>query len=328
MPRAFTDNERDAIRERLLAAGQDLFARRGIRATTVEQLARAAGISKGAYYLFYPSKEALFFAIVEGVETSMQARLAQQVAEAPQDAAPAACPRIPQRTPRESAVRRRHLGRGGGRPAHHAAGRAGGVPAPRRGHDRVHRRPPGRVGCPAGRLPRTPRRTAARHGVRRHAPRGHRRRGGAGRRGLPGRGALRGAVGERSRRRRRPPRESRKAVRREHSQPAVQTDGLTRRYGDVLAVDGLDLTVERGEVYGFLGLNGAGKTTTIRMLLGMIRPSAGHASPARDAACGAAGAARGTASATSSTPPLPTPASRCSRTCARRRACAASATTP
>ena len=86
MPRAFTDTEREAIRDRLLSAGQDLFARRGIRATTVEQLARAAGISKGAYYLFYPSKEALFFAIVEEVETAMQDRLAQQVAEAPQDA--------------------------------------------------------------------------------------------------------------------------------------------------------------------------------------------------------------------------------------------------
>ena len=86
MPRAFTDTERTAIRERLLAAGQDLFARRGIRATTVEQLARAAGISKGAYYLFYPSKEALFFAIVEGVETAMQARLEEQVAAAPKDA--------------------------------------------------------------------------------------------------------------------------------------------------------------------------------------------------------------------------------------------------
>ena len=60
--------------------------------------------------------------------------------------------------------------------------------------------------------------------------------------------------------------------------PAIQTTGLTRRYGDVLAVDGLDLTVERGEIYGFLGLNGAGKTTTIRMLLGMIRASAGHVS--------------------------------------------------
>jgi len=61
------------------------------------------------------------------------------------------------------------------------------------------------------------------------------------------------------------------------SSPAVQTHGLTRRYRDVLAVDGLGLTVERGEIYGFLGLNGAGKTTTIRMLLGMIRPSAGRA---------------------------------------------------
>ena len=86
MPRAFTETERIAIRERLIAAGQDLFARRGIRATTVEQLARASGISKGAFYLFYPSKEALFFAIVEEVETAMQARLEAQVAEAPRDA--------------------------------------------------------------------------------------------------------------------------------------------------------------------------------------------------------------------------------------------------
>jgi AcrR family transcriptional regulator len=86
MPRAFTATERDAIRKRLLVAGQDLFARRGIRATTVEQLARAAGISKGAFYFFYPSKEALFFAIVEEVETGMQARLEERVAEAPHDA--------------------------------------------------------------------------------------------------------------------------------------------------------------------------------------------------------------------------------------------------
>jgi ABC-2 type transport system ATP-binding protein len=58
---------------------------------------------------------------------------------------------------------------------------------------------------------------------------------------------------------------------------AIETRALTRRYGDVLAVEGLDLTVRRGEIYGFLGLNGAGKTTTIRMLLGMTRPSAGIA---------------------------------------------------
>jgi branched-chain amino acid transport system ATP-binding protein len=59
---------------------------------------------------------------------------------------------------------------------------------------------------------------------------------------------------------------------------AVMTSGLTKRYrGDVLAVDHVDLRVARGEIYAFLGLNGAGKSTTIRMLLGMIRPTAGHA---------------------------------------------------
>ena len=56
---------------------------------------------------------------------------------------------------------------------------------------------------------------------------------------------------------------------------AIETDGLTKRFGDVLAVDSVNLRVKRGEIYGFLGLNGAGKTTTIRALLGMIRPSEG-----------------------------------------------------
>jgi ABC-2 type transport system ATP-binding protein len=58
---------------------------------------------------------------------------------------------------------------------------------------------------------------------------------------------------------------------------AVETIGLTKRYrGSVLAVDRVDLRVARGEIYALLGLNGAGKSTTIRMLLGMIRPTAGH----------------------------------------------------
>jgi len=58
---------------------------------------------------------------------------------------------------------------------------------------------------------------------------------------------------------------------------AIETHQLTKRYGsDVLAVDSIDLRVARGEIYGFLGLNGAGKSTTIRMLLGMITPTAGH----------------------------------------------------
>jgi len=59
---------------------------------------------------------------------------------------------------------------------------------------------------------------------------------------------------------------------------AVATFGLTKRYrGDVLAVDRVGLRAARGEIYGFLGPNGAGKSTTIRMLLGMIAPTAGHA---------------------------------------------------
>lgn len=62
------------------------------------------------------------------------------------------------------------------------------------------------------------------------------------------------------------------------SQFALTTTELSRRYrGDVLAVDGINLRVARGEIYGFLGLNGAGKSTTIRMLLGMIAPTAGCA---------------------------------------------------
>jgi ABC-type multidrug transport system, ATPase component len=57
---------------------------------------------------------------------------------------------------------------------------------------------------------------------------------------------------------------------------AIETNQLTKRFGDVLAVDSVNLRVKPGEIYGFLGLNGAGKTTTIRALLGMIRPSAGN----------------------------------------------------
>ncbi|NTW28154.1 MAG: ABC transporter ATP-binding protein [Coriobacteriia bacterium] len=57
----------------------------------------------------------------------------------------------------------------------------------------------------------------------------------------------------------------------------VETSGLTKRYKDKNVVDRIDLRVEQGQIYGFLGLNGAGKTTTIRMLMGLIRPSAGQA---------------------------------------------------
>src|SRR6202035_3393347 len=59
------------------------------------------------------------------------------------------------------------------------------------------------------------------------------------------------------------------------SGPAVQTTGLTKRFGKRAAIDGVDLRVPRGVAFGFLGPNGAGKTTMIRMLLGLTRASAG-----------------------------------------------------
>jgi ABC-2 type transport system ATP-binding protein len=75
----------------------------------------------------------------------------------------------------------------------------------------------------------------------------------------------------------------------------VRLAGLTKRYGEVTAVDGLDLTIRRGEVVALLGPNGAGKSTTIDMLLGLVRPDAGTAllygqPPARAVAEGRVGA--------------------------------------
>src|SRR5437762_10510850 len=55
----------------------------------------------------------------------------------------------------------------------------------------------------------------------------------------------------------------------------VELRGLVKRYGDLVAVDRVDLTVEAGDVYGYLGPNGAGKTTSLRMMLGLIRPDEG-----------------------------------------------------
>src|SRR5436309_9910543 len=55
----------------------------------------------------------------------------------------------------------------------------------------------------------------------------------------------------------------------------VETEGLTKRFGTRVAVDGVDLRIRRGSAFGYLGPNGAGKTTLIRMLLGLTRPTAG-----------------------------------------------------
>ena len=61
------------------------------------------------------------------------------------------------------------------------------------------------------------------------------------------------------------------------SATVLNTHALTKHYGDLHVVAGLDLDVRRGEIYAFLGRNGAGKTTTIRMLLGLVRPTSGDA---------------------------------------------------
>ena len=55
----------------------------------------------------------------------------------------------------------------------------------------------------------------------------------------------------------------------------IRTDGLTKRYGEILAVDGLSMEVPRGRIFGLLGPNGSGKTTTMGMLLGLVRPTSG-----------------------------------------------------
>src|SRR2546422_7676554 len=73
----------------------------------------------------------------------------------------------------------------------------------------------------------------------------------------------------------------------------IETNGLTKRYGNgVLAVDSVEMSVRRGEVYGFLGPNGAGKTTTLRMLVGLIRPTSGMATVAGHAPGDPAGLAK------------------------------------
>jgi len=61
------------------------------------------------------------------------------------------------------------------------------------------------------------------------------------------------------------------------TEPAIQAEGLSRHFGDLKAVDGLDLTVPRACIYGFLGPNGCGKSTTIRMLCGLLTPTSGTA---------------------------------------------------
>jgi AcrR family transcriptional regulator len=81
MPKAFSERERVVILEALLAHGHRLFTALGLRKTSVEELAAAAGISKGAFYLFFDSKEELFFELLERYEARFKADLLLQIAQ-------------------------------------------------------------------------------------------------------------------------------------------------------------------------------------------------------------------------------------------------------
>jgi AcrR family transcriptional regulator len=88
MPRAFSEQEKDAIRAALLEQGRAFLATYGIRKTSVENLTDGVGISKGAFYLFFPSKEELFFTIFEQFEADYQEQLLRLAAR------PAPSPRL------------------------------------------------------------------------------------------------------------------------------------------------------------------------------------------------------------------------------------------
>lgn len=79
MPKAFSEHEKEVIQQRLMAAGEQQFASYGFKKTNVEELAQAAGISKGAFYLFYPSKESLYMDVIENAETHFRHRLLDAV---------------------------------------------------------------------------------------------------------------------------------------------------------------------------------------------------------------------------------------------------------
>ena len=72
MPKGFTEYEKELIRKRLLEQGQRLFSAYGLKKTNIEEIAKAAGISKGAFYNFYESKEALFMEVIEQAEIHLR----------------------------------------------------------------------------------------------------------------------------------------------------------------------------------------------------------------------------------------------------------------
>ncbi|GJL96194.1 MAG: hypothetical protein DHS20C06_00110 [Hyphobacterium sp.] len=87
MPRAFNSREETAIRDSLRKSGRDLFCRNGLAGTTIDALARAAGIAKGSFYKFYSSKEVLYFDLLEDANEALRQPLLKVEAETHRDRA-------------------------------------------------------------------------------------------------------------------------------------------------------------------------------------------------------------------------------------------------
>ncbi|MCX6082162.1 MAG: TetR/AcrR family transcriptional regulator [Chloroflexi bacterium] len=77
MPKAFSEHEKETIRSQMREKGKKLFEKQGLKKTSVDELAEAVSISKGAFYLFYESKEELFLEIMEQIETEIQTSILQ-----------------------------------------------------------------------------------------------------------------------------------------------------------------------------------------------------------------------------------------------------------
>jgi len=76
MPKSFTEKESEQIRKTLMIKGQELFSTAGLRKTTVDDLVKSAGIAKGSFYKFFPSKEILYLEILEEIETNIRSNMA------------------------------------------------------------------------------------------------------------------------------------------------------------------------------------------------------------------------------------------------------------
>lgn len=79
MPKGFTEREKELIRARIFENGRKAFAMYGLRKTNVEDLTQAAGISKGAFYIFYDSKEALFMEVIEEAERNFREQVMAEI---------------------------------------------------------------------------------------------------------------------------------------------------------------------------------------------------------------------------------------------------------